>query len=84
MEHLSLILCFLTLLNENLSTQMADITTNMAPKFIHSQTCPYQPNHGQTLIEKALYSGKFCSGQLLQRTQFFGTTRLAQAKFTSL
>ena len=39
-----------------------------------------KPNHVQTLIEKALYSGKFCSGQLLQRTRFFGTTRLAQAK----
>ena len=55
MEHLSLILCFLTLLNENLSTQMADITTNMAPKFIHSQTCPYQSpcNSGHFFVEQA-------------------------------
>ena len=31
------------------------------------------PNHSQAHIEKLLCSGHFHSGQLLQRTQFFGT-----------
>ena len=29
-----------------------------------------RPNHGQTLIEKPLYSGHFYSGHLLKRTLF--------------
>ena len=33
-------------------------------------------NHGQNLIEKPLYSGHLCSGQLLQRAQFKFTTLL--------
>ena len=40
-------------------------------------------NHGQTLIEKPGYSGHFCSGQSLQRTQFFGTTWKFLTEFSS-
>ena len=43
-----------------------------------------RPNHSQTLIEKPLYSGHLCGGQLLQRAQFFGTAGKLQAKLTTL
>ena len=33
-----------------------------------------RPNHVQALIEKLLCGGQVHSGQLLYRTQFFGTT----------
>ena len=40
-------------------------------------------SHGQTLMEKSLYTGNSYHRQLLQRTQFFDAACKVQVKFTS-